>query len=523
MRNSVAISAACAALLATVTAIPLGAQSDAASTAARDILDTACAACHGSDLAGARAPSLLAASLFTRLGGKGVRDRIARGVAGTEMPAFEDVYTGEQIDAIVSYLQSRATGDTSGSTASTLPATPTLPVPDPDGQRFHTDHQDIRLTTVAAGIDTPSALDFLPDGRMLVTERGGRLWIVDLGGTRLTEVRGTPTVHVGQDAGLFDVAVSPQYERDRWIYLAYSDSNPADPEPPPPPAGTPSYLIKRKPSMTVIVRGKLDADNNWVGQEDVYRAPWSLYSPGGMHYGSRLLFDRDGYLYFTIGDRGDMTSARRKDAPTGKIHRVYPDGSIPRDNPFVRDAGAVRSIWSVGHRNPQGLAFDPRTGLLWESEHGPIGGDEINVIRKGLDYGWGTASKGMQPGIELVEADGLVDPVAWYFPTIAPSGITFYNADRYPYWKGSLFVAALRGQQLRRIEVQGDAVTGQEIVFQQVGRVRDIETGPDGLLYVLIQEPTGPGTGLDLSDPAPGAVVRLDPITWRQEPFRRPQ
>jgi len=218
-----------------------------------------------------------------------------------------------------------------------------------------------------------------------------------------------------------------------------------------------------------------------------------------------------------------MTRARRKDAPTGKIHRVHPDGSIPRDNPFVRDAGAVRSIWSVGHRNPQGLAFDPRTGLLWESEHGPIGGDEINVIRKGLDYGWGTASKGMQPGIELVEADGLVDPVAWYFPTIAPSGITFYNADRYPYWKGSLFVAALRGQQLRRIEVQGDAVTGQEIVFQQVGRVRDIETGPDGLLYVLIQEPTGPGTGLDLSDPAPGAVVRLDPITWRQEPFRRPQ
>jgi glucose/arabinose dehydrogenase len=242
-----------------------------------------------------------------------------------------------------------------------------------------------------------------------------------------------------------------------------------------------------------------------------------------MHYGCRLLFDGKGHLYFTLGERGDMTNARRLDTPLGKVHRVNLDGSIPPDNPFAKQQGAVGSIWSIGHRNPEGLAIDPGTGLLWESEHGPVGGDEINIVEPGKDYGWGTVSKGIQPSIEEVSAPGLVDPVVWYFPTIAPSGIAFYKGDRYPGWKGSLFVAGLRGEQLRRLEIQGRKVTAQEIVFAQLGRVRDVTTGPDGLLYVLIQHPTGPGTGLDLSDPAPGALVRLDPITWKQEPFRRPQ
>jgi glucose/arabinose dehydrogenase len=242
-----------------------------------------------------------------------------------------------------------------------------------------------------------------------------------------------------------------------------------------------------------------------------------------MHYGCRLLFDGKGHLYFTLGERGDMTNARRLDTPLGKVHRVNLDGSIPPDNPFAKQQRAVGSIWSIGHRNPEGLAIDPGTGLLWESEHGPVGGDEINIVEPGKDYGWDTVSKGIQPGIEEVSAPGLVDPVVWYFPTIAPSGIAFYEGDRYPGWKGSLFVAGLRGEQLRRLEIQGRKVTAQEIVFGQLGRVRDVTTGPDGLLYVLIQHPTGPGTGLDLSDPAPGALVRLDPITWKQEPFRRPQ
>lgn len=520
MRRPVGLLAACTAMFAVATAYPLVAQQSAPSPAVNDILTT-CAACHGSDLSGGRGPSLIAPSLFARLGREGVRKVIAEGVAGTEMPAFKSIYGGEQIDAVVAHLQNRSAQGAPA--AGAPPPAAALPVPDPNGQRFHTDWQDIRLTTVTGGLDTPSGLDFLPDGRMLVTERSGHLRIVGADGGASAAVTGTPKVHVGQDAGLFDVAVSPDYARDGWIYLAYSDSNPADPEPPAPEPGTPSYLVKRKPSMTVIVRGKLDAGGNWTQQQDVFRAPWALYTPSGMHYGSRMLFGPDGHLYFTLGDRGDMANARRKDSPLGKIHRVAPDGSTPPGNPFAGDAQAIGSIWSLGHRNPQGLAFDPGTGLLWESEHGPVGGDEINVIRKGQDYGWGTVSKGIQPGIDLVAADGLVEPAAWYFPTIAPSGIAFYSGDRYNHWKGSLFVAALRGQQLRRLEVEGGKVIAQEIVFQQVGRVRDVATGPDGLLYAVVQNPTGPGTGLDLSDPAPGAVVRIDPITWKQEPFRRPQ
>lgn len=497
-----------------------GADNAAENGEGQTIFEGICASCHGSDLAGGRGPSLFDPQLLSRLGDDTLHQRISDGVAGTEMPAFANIYTKAQIDSVIAYLHQRSAQ--LASTSAPAHGPPTTPAPNPDGQRIHTEKQDVRLVTVAGGLDTPWAVDFLPDGRALVTERGGQLRIVSKDDTLLA-VTGLPKVHTGQDAGLFDVAVSPTYAQDGWIYLAYSDDNPDDPEPPPPDPGTPSYLVKRKPSMTVIVRGKLDAQNRWVDQQDIFRAPWSLYTPSGMHYGCRLLFDRKGHLYFTLGERGDMTNARRTDTPLGKVHRVNLDGSVPKDNPFAGRAGAVGSIWSIGHRNPEGLAIDPSTGLLWESEHGPIGGDEINIIEPGKDYGWGTVSKGIQPGIEDVSAAGLVEPVAWYFPTIAPSGIAFYEGDRYPGWKGSLFVTGLRGQQLRRLEVQGRKVTSQEIVFEQLGRVRDITTGPDGLLYVLVQNPTGPGTGLDLSDPAPGALVRLDPIKWKQEPFRRPQ
>jgi len=484
--------------------------------AGRAIFESTCVACHGADLAGGRGPSLFAPALFTRLDDAALKAVIAHGITDSEMPAFSGVYTDAQIDAVIAYLHQRSTQIAAA--AAPAQGTPAPAAPDPNNQRIHSEKQDIRLVTVAAGLDTPFAVDFLPDGRALVTERAGRLRVVSADGQLVAEpVAGTPQVHTGQDAGMFDVAVGPDYASDGWIYLAYSDNNPADPEPPQPPANTPSYRVVRKPSMTVIVRGRLDAQNRWTDQQEIFRAPWSFYTPSGAHYGIRLLFDGQGHLFFSIGERGEMTNARRLDTPLGKIHRVNLDGTVPSDNPFVNTAGAIPTIWSLGHRNPQGLAFDPATGLLWETEHGPAGGDEINIIEPGQDYGWGTVSKGVQGGIEQVSAPGLVDPVAWYFPTIAPSGIGFYEGNAYPGWRGSLLVAALRGQQLRRLEVQGRDITTQEIVFEQLGRVRDVATAPDGRLYVLIQHPTGPGTGLPLSASTPGALVRLDPLTWAQE------
>jgi glucose/arabinose dehydrogenase len=190
-------------------------------------------------------------------------------------------------------------------------------------------------------------------------------------------------------------------------------------------------------------------------------------------------------------------------SPLGKIHRLNEDGTIPTDNPFVHTPGALGSIWSYGHRNPEGLTFDPVTGTLWESEHGPTGGDEVNIIKPGRNYGWGIATKGLEPGISRTGATGVTDPITFYNPSIGPAGIGFYEGDRYPGWKGNLFLSAMVGQKLIRLDIKDGEITGQETVFADYGRVRDVLTGPDGLLYVLLQNRNG--------DPKGGSIIRLVP------------
>ncbi len=540
MRGSLRTRFAWSALLAGV-AVPLalaataGAQTGAVDPVAqgRTIYTASCAGCHGTDLSGGRGPSLFAPALLARLTDPVLHRTVETGIKDSEMAAFGGTLDSRQIDAVIAYLHSRsaelarmgAPVPTPANATSAAPRAKMLagPSPDPDGQRIHTETQDIQLKTLVDDLDTPYGLAFLPDGRLLISERQpqGALRIVDVTGKQApVRVTGLPRIHVQQDGGLLDVAVSPTYAKDGWIYIAYSDDDPALPEPPPPAPGTPDYQVKHKPSMTVIVRGRIDAANHWVDQHDVFRAPWSFYTPGGMHYGSRILFDGKGHLFFSIGERGDMRNAQKLDTPIGKIHRVNLDGTIPADNPFVKTPGAIPSIWSYGHRNPEGLAIDPATGLVWESEHGPTGGDEVNVIASAKNYGWGVVSKGMQPGIKEVSAPNMVEPVAWYFPTIAPSGIAFYEGSKYAGWKGSLLLCALRGQQLRRLSVKGGKVVGQEVLFSGLGRVRAVATGPDGLLYVLMTDPTGPGSSVNFTEPVHGELVRLDPITWHQVEFK---
>jgi glucose/arabinose dehydrogenase len=208
-----------------------------------------------------------------------------------------------------------------------------------------------------------------------------------------------------------------------------------------------------------------------------------------------------------------MENAQDLAKPLGKIHRVNDDGTAPKDNPFVATAGAVPTIWSYGHRNPEGLAWDPMTGMLWESEHGPTGGDEINIIERGHNYGWSVATKGTQGGVNKISEPGMDDPVVHYTPTLAPAGISFVTSDRYPGWRNtSLFVGGLAGQQLRRLEIKGRQVIRQEVVFADLGRVRDLAQGPDGYLYVALQNPTGAGTGVGLAASTPGVVIRLVPV-----------
>ncbi|MBU3078221.1 PQQ-dependent sugar dehydrogenase [Sphingomonas quercus] len=470
---------------------------------AAETYDNVCAGCHGKDLAGGgRGPSLFDLRLLSQRTDQQLHDTIANGIQGAEMPAFKDSYDDTQIWQIIAYLRTHAED---------LKGKPVF-VPNPDNQLVRTEKQTFRTHVVTSGIETPWAMAFLPDGRKLVTERPGRLRIIDKAGKLLPDaVKGTPLVEANQDGGMLDVAIHPDYARNGWVYLSYTELKPGFVKPATPavgPNGRPIF----PPTMTVMVRGRINARNEWVDNQVIFRAPADLYTVRGEHYGSRFLFDGKGHVFFSIGERGDMTNAQRLDTPLGKIHRVNDDGSIPADNPFVNTPGAVKSIWSYGHRNPEGLAWDPATGLLWESEHGPTGGDEINIIEKGRNYGWGAISMGIQPGITKREAPGMEQPIVYYTPTIAPSGIGFYAGNHYPGWKNNLFVAGLAGQQLRRLEINGRQVTHQEVVFAQFGRTRAVYTGPDGLLYILLQNPTGGGTGISLSASTPGMVIRLDPV-----------
>jgi glucose/arabinose dehydrogenase len=443
-----------------------------------NVYDQRCAACHGKSLEGGAARSLVDDEWTFGGDDAHLVETIREGRKGTAMAPFKDVLTEQQIWELVLLIRREA------AEAKTRPAV----VVDPDGDVVRSETQAFRIEVVARGLETPWGLAFLPDGRMLVTERPGRLRIVENGRVDPEPVAGTPRVWAVQDGGLLDVEVHPRYAENGWIYLSLAAPGPG------------------QTSMTAVVRGRL-RDHRWTDEQPIYAPPPELFGEPNHHYGSRFLFDRAGKLLYSIGDRGLPALAQDLASPLGKVHRVNDDGSVPADNPFVDRPGAVPTIWTYGHRNPQGLAIDPVTGLLWESEHGPTGGDEVNVLEAGHNYGWPVVSHGLEPGITGTARAGMEAPAFYWNPTIAPSGIHFYAGSRYPRWRDALFVTGLGGTALRRLEVKGRQVAHEEVVFDRYGRVRDVVTGPDGLLYVALQLP-----GAKLHFSTPGVVVRLVPI-----------
>ncbi len=459
-----------------------------------------CASCHGPTLQGGSAGSLVDSDW--KFGGDDANllASIREGRPGTAMVGFKALLNDDQIRQLVYHIKTQAAA---------LKGKPETKV-DPQGHVVKSEKQTVTLEVVARDLETPWGIAFLPDNRMLVTERPGKLRIVDKGKV-LPPVTGTPEVWVRQDGGLFDVEVDPQYAKNGWIYLSYSEPLQGytlptpDAAAPAPQAGGRGNQPPSIPSMTVIVRGKIKG-NAWVNQEVLFRGSKDLYTTANFHYGSRFIFDREGHLFYSIGDKGKPEDAQDLSKPTGKIHRINRDGTVPKDNPFVNTPGAVPTIWSYGHRNPQGFSFDPVTNKLWATEHGPTGGDELNLIEAGKNYGWAVVSNGLQPGITKSEQEGMESPKATWTPTLAPAGIAFYSGDRYPGWKNSLFVCSLGGQQLRRIEIKNDTVTHQEVIFDEFGRVRDIIIGPDGYFYVSLSLP-----GQRLSDTTAGVIVRMIP------------
>ncbi|HUE95704.1 MAG TPA: PQQ-dependent sugar dehydrogenase [Longimicrobiaceae bacterium] len=340
-----------------------------------------------------------------------------------------------------------------------------------------------RVVTVAGGLDHPWGVAFLPGGDMLVTERPGRLRLVRKDGTvEPTPIAGVPEVFARGQGGLLDVALHPAYEQNQVVYLSYSKPG-------------------ANGATTAVIRGRFD-DTRLNNVEEIFEA--KAWSPGGNHFGSRLVFDRDGYLFITVGDRGARpelgagTSHPAQDLSShqGTIIRLHDDGRVPGDNPFVGRAGALPEIWSYGHRSLQGLALRPETGELWETEHGPQGGDELNKIEPALNYGWPVIGHGVQYGgsqiHETTAREGMQQPVHYWVPSIATSGLAFYNGDIFPEWTGNAFVGGLAGQHLVRLVLRGDEVVATEKLLDGFGeRIRDVRTGPDGFLYVLTDEDNG--------------------------------
>ena len=344
------------------------------------------------------------------------------------------------------------------------------------------DESGFRAVTISEGLEHPWSVAFLPDGSMLVTERPGRLRVIKDGKLDPRPVAGLPEITASGQGGLLDIVLHPDYQQNGWLYF--------------------SYVAFGTGGMgTRVARARLDGmqlhDLELLFQQNIG-------SMSGRHFGSRLLFDRKGFLYITVGERGDQRRAQRLNDHAGSVIRLHDDGRIPQDNPFLSRADAAPEIFSYGHRNPQGIALHPQTGEVWLHEHGPQGGDELNIVRSGQNYGWPVITYGVEYGIgtqigEGTHKAGMVQPIYYWVPSIAPSGMSFYDGERFPQWRGSIFIGSLKFGLLTRLVLHdGEVVKEERLLRGRLGRIRDVRTGPDGLLYLL-------------TDASNGRLVRLEP------------
>jgi glucose/arabinose dehydrogenase len=343
-------------------------------------------------------------------------------------------------------------------------------------QRFDSEHGTITVSEIASGLENPWALAFLPDGRMLVTERPGRMRLVTRDGAVSAPLKNLPAVHARGQGGLLDVVPAPDFAQSKRIWFCYAE--PRD-----------------GANGTTLAHARLAADALEQVTPVFRQAP---AKESNHHFGCRIVFTPDDHLYLTVGDRGAFREfAQDLDTHLGKVIRLRSDGSVPDDNPFAQRADARPEIWSYGHRNPQGAALHPQSGRLWLHEHGPQGGDEINVVQAGRNYGWpvityGREYSGAAVGQGLTAADGMEQPIHYWVPSIAPSGMTFYTANRFAPWKDNLFVGSLKFGQLVRLQLDGETVVHEERLLDGLNkRIRDVRQGPDGHLYLVTDEADG--------------------------------
>jgi glucose/arabinose dehydrogenase len=403
-----------------------------------------------------------------------IRQRITKGDMEDGMPAFEEAMTEKELLDISEYLRSHIDN---------------LAVYDfderPDiGQVFQAGNVKYRLEVVAEDLEIPWGMAFLPEGGMIITDKNGNMFLLS-GDMSPVEIEGVPEVLDEGQGGLMDVELHPRFQENRLVYLSYSIFREEGDE---------------TLSTTAIARARLD-QNRLEDLEVIFEA--LPYARTRHHYGCRIEFDREGYMYFSVGDRGNRDrNPQALDNHCGKIHRLHDDGLVPEDNPFTDREGAMSSIYSYGHRNPQGVIMHPVTGRIWTHEHGPRGGDEINIISAGLNYGWPVISFGINYDgtifTSLTEKEGMEQPFHYWVPSIAACGMDFITGDRYPEWKGNLLVGSLKYEYLHMCVMREGRIVSEEMLLKNIGRVRDVKMGRDGYIYVAVEEP--------------GTVYRLVPV-----------
>lgn len=424
-----------------------------------------CASCHGEDLRSFVDRTWLYGNSWNE-----VYNSIKFGNDDDGMPAYDTTFNETELSDLTSYILTEIEDLTKDD----------LSQNSSNDEIVSTDKLKVKLNVIVSDLDIPWGLGFLPNGDLLITERDGDM-IRYNPVTGLHPISGVPEVKAAGQGGLLDVELHPDFEQNNFVYLSYSKPVGSD-------------------ATTAILRAQLKEDQ-LVNAKDIFVAEPAVSTK--RHYGSRLEFDRDGYLFFSVGDRG-----RRDDHPqylsngSGKIHRIHDDGSIPADNPFVNDGDAVGSIWSYGHRNPQGLVMNPETGVMWANEHGPRGGDEVNEIEKGKNYGWPVISYGINYSgtkfTDITEKEGMLQPKHYWVPAIGVCGMAFIDGDRYPAWQGDIMNGSLAFGYVHRLEMDGNKVIAEEKLFKEIGRVRDIKMSPDGFLYITAENP--------------GRVIRVEPM-----------
>ena len=427
-----------------------------------------CAGCHGDNL-----EKFAAKQWMEEAGTASVERSIKDGILDIGMPAFAKTFSDKEIKELAIYVKQG------------IPADRTLlkPAVTADGM-VKSEEYNLVIDTVVTGLEVPWGLAFLPNGDLLISERKGTLHTFS-NGKLSAPIQGLPPIMAFGQGGLMDIALHPDYDKNGWIYFTYSALD---------------TKSDRRMGNTNVMRARLQG-NRLTDVQVLFEG--TPVTDRGHHFGSKLAFDGKGHLYFGIGDRGQHFDFPQKlDNSNGKIHRINDDGTIPTDNPFYNTPGAIKSIYSYGHRNPQGTVVHPVTGDVWETEHGPMGGDELNLIRPGLNYGWPVISYGINYDgtilTELTEKEGMEQPVLQWTPSIAACGMTFVMGDRFKKWENNILVGSLRFDYVERVVLNGHKIARTEKLVEGIGRVRNVVMSPDGLVYIGLEEP--------------GMIVRLVPV-----------